>query len=267
MPVVAVAAAVVSPVAARAGGDPSPSLAVSLAEVSEGNAIEPLTFLLAIEGADCDAGTFLVTSVDTEVPGSSSSTPVTPVSVTRDSSNPNQASLVLGSDTPPGVLLVAARCTEDEAVVDANGQVLWGAIAVVKVVRGSAPPDVAFTVRVACTQQRPISGGVDLQFTAAGGLKYAYYTFGGQFDPHNPPAPSARCPVSEPSTGGAIEVAITPDNPFVDAAPGFIEPGDVTLGPARPSWNPASGNPYAATATVTNTFPTPVVDTGPTFTG
>ena len=143
--------------------------------------LEPLTFVLSISGGSCDTGTFDVESVE------ANGTSVTPLSVTEDASDPNTARIVLPSDTAPGDLAVSASCVDGEFPINADGDVLWAAVAITKTVTGPAPTDATFVVDASCTGGAPAGGAaafgaqalpddfaVDFGFGVAGGLQYLY---------------------------------------------------------------------------------------------
>lgn len=232
------AAMIAVPAIATAGGEPDDDLQVDLVSY-----VEPLRFALAIddEAIVCDTGTFAVTLVEIlAYPSNDVVGTATPLSVTEDPTDPNRATLVLPSDTRPGGIQVTAVCSDGEEF-EAIGANQWASIPVTKVVTGAAPADATFTVNVTCTdladdvetgdfatQELDDNFAVDLAFGAAGGTRYVYIDGG------------TDCTVTEPVTGGATAVDISPPQVSTDPAPA------------------------AYPVTVTNTF---AVEIEPNFTG
>jgi hypothetical protein len=200
---------------------------------------EPLAFVIEhIAEYECNDGSIEVESV--EVNGN----PVTPVSVTPDAGDPNAASVVLPSDTTPGTVVVVSTCTVGEGgTVYALGETSFAALAVTKVVEGPVPSDASFTVHGDCvprvrpdsvegTVDLPDPGpfAVDLVYGPSGGKKYVYAE------------QPVLCTLTEPVTGGAASVTITPET---------VE----------------MYSPTAFAATVTNVFPAAAVVAQPNFPG
>jgi len=231
--VVVAALAVVAPSAGLAGPPPPETDDV---EVELASPVEPLTFAWGLsEKLDCDTIEVLrVDADDTSVPFSA---------IAGD--KPNLGTVVLPSDTPPGVLTVVVECIggEDDGIY--TGDAEWAALAVTKHVDGSAPTDARFEVAVTCvrpTDDEPGGTGAEsfvgaagildeqvftLPYGAAGGTKYVYFD------------DVSDCTITEPVNGGALSTTIVPDEILVRSA-----------------------DPYSSV--VTNTFPVAV---SPTFTG
>lgn len=192
---------------------------------------EPLTIGLEISAGSlgCDPGSL---SVDDVLVGGD---PVIPLAVITDPSDPDVATIVLPSDTPPGELEVNASCTSDGEDIEVSDSLLFAALAITKVVSGPAPEGTAFGIRVECSESLdgaqaaalPDDFVVDLAYGATGGVHFVYSDH------------AVTCTITEPATGGAQSVAIEPET---------VELAD----------------PVAFSATVTNTFPVVIQ---PTFTG
>lgn len=231
--ILVLAAATVVPALGASAGPGPQDLEVDLV-----SAVEPLTFRAEV-GVDPDCASVTITAVE------ANETPVTPLSVVPDDTDPNAVFIVLPSDTPPGELSVEAEC-DYEGTILAQGSTEWGALAVTKVVEGTVPAGAAFVVNVACVGTQGPPGGpeptdytgvgaagileeldVDLEFGASGGTKYVYFDG------------ASECLITEPVNGGAAATTITPAEILND-------------------------EPEAYASTVTNTFPV-VVE--PAFTG
>lgn len=234
-------AAFALPAPAGAGGE---GLLVELASPSE-----PLTFELELTGFNCDPGTFSVSEV---LDGNGD--PVTPISVTEDPGDPNRASMVLPSDTVPGLLLVTADCVDSEFPVQQEGGVEWAALAVTKVVEGTPPEDATFVVNADCVGGGVVMGAsdfgalelpddfaVDLTYGAAGGVGYVYTDH------------AVECTLTEPETAGAASVTIDPEVVVIESPDAFAATVTNTFDPPAP---PVPEPPAAA----------PIVRQ-PTFTG
>jgi hypothetical protein len=203
--------------------------------------VEPLTFSVDIVNIGCQAGTFDVTTV------TANGTPVEPISVTEDPTDPTLATMVLPSDTPPGILLVVASCVSGGVPFTVTDTEEWAALAITKSVVGTPPPGATFRVNADCVfdevpvtpvpvefgdpgaAELPDDFSADFAYDASGGLAYLYTDHG------------IDCALTEPENGGASSVVIDPEVADID------EPG-------------------AFEATVTNTFVEPIV-VAPTFTG
>jgi hypothetical protein len=229
--VVAATMAVAFPVSAGAGGGGGPLQLVS--------PTEPLAFTATIQGFDCNPGSFVLVSLTLD------GAPIEPLSVTEDPTDPNVATIVLPSDTPGGALLAIVGCTDGEVTIPPQTLTAsFASLAVTKVVTGTVPDGATFVVNVDCVGGRgtsvesfdgvgatvvPESFDVDLEYGATGGLGYVYTDHG------------VDCTITEPEDAGAATVTIDPELVVIE-----------------------SPDPYEAT--VTNTFPDPIV-VEPTFTG
>jgi hypothetical protein len=228
VPLVAILAATwaVPLTTAGAGQNGNPSVL----QVELLSAVEPLSFGLAIDDEydTCEEGSFAVVEVLTELyetPGSA--IPVTPISVTENPTDPNQATMVLPSDTRPGALIVTVQCEGEKNPIRLDGERLWASIPVTKSVAGAVPASAQFGVNVTCVAGsvddeeiggRYHGGGVsatavggdldiDLSYGAGGGTKYVYMDRG------------SDCTVTEPHNGGAASVDITPAQVSTRPAP------------------------------------------------
>jgi hypothetical protein len=200
--------------------------------------VEPLTFSATLDEVDCDAGS--IDLVTLTLNGG----PVEPVSVTEDPADPNTLLIVLPSDSAPGELLAVVSCTDGGTPIAPQTDVeLFSTMTVTKVVEGTPPPDTTFLVNFDCVNAEVEDVGfdgvsaadlapdfaVDLEYGATGGLAYVYSDH------------PVDCTVTEPEDGGALSVVIDPE---------VVQ----------------NREPIAYEATVTNTFPSPIV-VEPTFTG
>lgn len=216
-------------------------LSVELASPSE-----PLTFELEITGFNCDPGTFSVSEVLDD-----NGDPVTPISVTEDPGDPNSASMVLPSDTVPGLLLVTADCVDGEFPVQQEGGEEWAALAVTKVVEGTPPEDATFVVNADCVGsdvmgandfvalELPGDFAVDLTYGAAGGVGYVYTDH------------AVECMLTEPETAGAASVTIDPEVVVIDEPDAFAATVTNTFDPAPPVPEPPAAAPIVRPPTFT----------------
>ena len=198
------AAALVATPTLAGGGVESDTLEVEL--VSQ---IEPLTFLATFaDDETCVAGEF---DAFIEANGNE----IEPIAVTQQT-DPDEFLIILASGTPAGVLSVAIECDNGDGDTEASGDVEWAAIPVTKVVSGPVPSTATFTVHLDCVSDEqdeelpeirvlPVNFTADLNYGAAGGLKYVYTDHGG------------LCTVTEPVNGGATSVTISPQ--VVDTTP------------------------------------------------
>jgi Domain of unknown function (DUF5979) len=226
---VCAAAVVAAPSMASGGIDEEPDLFVELV-----SPVEPLTFRATFTiDESCVVGDFEFEFLvdDSEI---------TPLSATQSTVDPDVFTFVLPSNTDPGFIDLTIECDNGDGTDEETGQSAFAAIPVTKVVSGPAPASATFVVHLDCQsdaleepelpviEELPEDFTVDLAYGAAGGLKYAYTDHGGV------------CTITEPTTGGATSVTITPDE--VDTTP----------------------SPSTYPVTVTNTFAAAIQ---PTFTG
>jgi hypothetical protein len=221
---VAAAAVVAAPSIAAGGGG-----AIEL-EVELVNPSEPLVFRYTFPSGTCEQDNFAATI-------QANGNEVLPLDLFQSDIDSDVFTFRLPSDTPGGVVGVAAECRDGENMFRGAGEIEWGSLTVTKVVAGSVPSGTVFGVNVDCegtlvpgevgAQDLPLDFTVDLSYPSAGGVHYVYTDH------------PVECAVTEPVNGGATSVTIDPD--LVDMT-----------------------SPGAFTSTVTNTFPVAVQ---PTFTG
>jgi hypothetical protein len=170
--------------------------------------VEPLTFEATFPGDNCVDGPFAA-AVESEDTGA-----VTPLSVIQDPVDPNRFVFVLPSDTTPGQLTFEIECDDGDGTGGGSGDILFGALAVTKVVVGPAPPDTSFVVNVGCVfpvgeMASEAYGGPGvagltaeqdfvLAYPAAGGVRYVYFLS------------ESECLITEPVNGGAASTTIVP---------------------------------------------------------
>jgi hypothetical protein len=211
---IAAAAVVAAPSIANGGVD------VGALSVELMSPVEPLTFQATFE----DDGACVEGDFEYEVRANGEV--VTPISATQSESDPDVFLFVLPSDTEPGELEIDIECDNGDGSTREQGGLLFASMPITKVVSGPAPSTATFVVHLACDgefdeeaefgpAELPEDFTVDLHFTVAGGVKYAYTDHG------------VLCTVTEPVNGGATSVVISP--PVIDSTeePGLY-PGTVT---------------------------------------
>lgn len=225
-----------------AGAGGGPWLAVDLV-----SPVEPLRFRVEVVGVSCSSPITILGVKTALYDDPLDVLDVTPLALVPGPGN-NVVTLVLPSDTRPGTLVVDAQCLDEEDdTVRLEGAMPFASIAVTKVVAGSPPEGTTFTVQLDCVDSIDGDGEVDLRslpddfvaevtFGAGGGLKYVYSDH------------PVICTVTEPGTGGATSVTISPE--VLDLTPA----------------------PTTYATTVTNTFPAapepaPAIAVTPRFTG